>query len=253
MKSHHQTVYEQFNEQANSYLTSAVHAGGEDLQALQKYLNNCEEAHALDLGCGAGHVSFNIAGKVQSVTAFDLSDSMLEVVATNAKERGLSNISTIKGNVESLPFQDHSFDLVVSRYSAHHWHDVEQALREVYRVLKPHGRVIFIDVVSPGHPLFDIYLQTVEVLRDTSHVRDYPAGEWSNMFNSAGLFLKNIESFRLRLEFSSWVERMRTPEHFVAAIRAYQATVSQEVKAYFEIDEAGSFTSDVMLFELAKP
>lgn len=252
MKTHHQSVYQQFNEQANSYLTSAVHAGGEDLQALQKYLNNHQNAKVLDLGCGAGHISFNVADKVESVTAFDLSDSMLEVVASTAKERGLNNISTMKGNVESLPFENQTFDLVISRYSAHHWHDVEQALREVRRVLKPGGRAIFIDVVSPGHPVFDLYLQTVEVLRDTSHVRDYPAGEWSIMFNNARLFLKNIESFRLRLEFTSWVERMRTPEVLVDAIRAYQATLSHDIKAYFEIDEDGSFTSDVMLFVLQK-
>lgn len=110
----------------------------------------------LDLGSGAGHVSFSIADKVQSVTAFDLSDSMLEVIASTAKERGLHNISTMKGNVESLPFENQTFDLVISRYSAHHWHDVEQALREVRRVLKPGGRAIFIDVVSPGHPVFDL-------------------------------------------------------------------------------------------------
>lgn len=252
MKTHHQSVYEQFDEQANSYLTSAVHASGEDLAALQKYLTNCETVDVLDLGSGAGHVSFNVAPKVQSVTAFDLSDSMLKVVAETAKERGLENISTVKGNVESLPFDDHTFDLVISRYSAHHWHDVEQALREVRRVLKPQGRAIFIDVVSPGHPVFDLYLQTVEVLRDTSHVRDYPAGEWAIMFNNARLFLKNVESFRLRLEFTSWVERMRTPQILVDAIRTYQTTLSHDTKAYFEIDDQGSFTSDVMLFELHK-
>ena len=252
MKTHHQSVYEQFDAQANSYLTSAVHASGEDLAALQKHLTNCETADVLDLGSGAGHVSFNVAPKVQSITAFDLSDSMLKVVAETAKERGLENISTVKGNVESLPFDDHTFDLVISRYSAHHWHDVEQALREVHRVLKPQGRAIFIDVVSPGHPVFDLYLQTVEVLRDTSHVRDYPAGEWATMFNNARLFLKNVESFRLRLEFTSWVERMRSPQILVDAIRTYQITLSHDTKAYFEIDDQGSFTSDVMLFELHK-
>ena len=42
MKTHHQSVYQQFDEQANSYLTSAVHASGEDLQALQKYPLNSE-------------------------------------------------------------------------------------------------------------------------------------------------------------------------------------------------------------------
>ncbi|MDI5829655.1 methyltransferase domain-containing protein, partial [Salmonella enterica subsp. enterica serovar Kentucky] len=42
--------------------------------------------------------------------------------------------------------EDASFEVVISRYSAHHWHDVGQALREVYRVLKPGGVLIIMDV-----------------------------------------------------------------------------------------------------------
>lgn len=252
MKTHHQAVYQQFDEQANSYLTSQVHAQGEDLIALQERLNDSHNANVLDLGCGAGHASFNAAPRVSAVTAYDLSDSMLSVVAKNALERNLNNISTCKGTAESLPFADHTFDMVISRYSAHHWQDVERALREVHRVLKPAGRGIFIDVVSPGHPLLDIYLQTVEVLRDTSHIRDYSAGEWSSMLNNAGLFIREVKSFRLTLEFTSWVERMRTSQPLVDAIRYYQTSLSHEVKDYFAVQEDGSFTSDVMLFEFQR-
>ncbi|WP_269078053.1 class I SAM-dependent methyltransferase [Providencia burhodogranariea] len=252
MKTHHQSVYQQFDEQANSYLTSQVHAQGEDLLALQHALKGNLEAKVLDLGCGAGHASFMAASLVSSVTAYDLSDSMLAVVASTAVERELNNIETYKGAAESLPFENNSFDIVISRYSAHHWHDVGRALREVQRVLKPGGRGIFIDVVSPGHPLLDIYLQTVEVLRDTSHIRDYSAGEWSSMFNGAGLFVREVKSFRLQLEFSSWVERMRTPKPLVDAIRQYQTTLSYEAKNHFAVQEDGSFTSDVMLFEFLR-
>lgn len=252
MKTHHQAVYQQFDEQANSYLTSQVHAQGEDLLTLQQLLQAGQYADVLDLGCGAGHVSFHAAPLVTSVTAYDLSDSMLSVVADNASQRGLNNIRTCKGTAESLPFENNTFDLVLSRYSAHHWHDVEKALREVHRVLKPGGKGIFIDVVSPGHPLLDIYLQTVEVLRDTSHIRDYSAGEWSGMFNNAGLFVSGVKSFRLPLEFTSWVERMRTPQALVEAIRQYQATLSDEVKNHFAVQDDGSFTSDVMLFEFQR-
>ncbi|MBP6122428.1 MULTISPECIES: class I SAM-dependent methyltransferase [Providencia] len=252
MKTHHQAVYQQFDEQANSYLTSQVHAQGEDLLALQHSLQGSHDASVLDLGCGAGHASFHAAPLVSSVIAYDLSDAMLDVVEKTAADRNLKNISTCKGTAESLPFDDSVFDIVISRYSAHHWHDVELALREVRRVLKPGGRGIFIDVVSPGHPVLDIYLQTVEVLRDTSHIRDYSAGEWSGMFNNAGLFVSGIKSFRLALEFSSWVERMRTPQPLVDAIRQYQGTLSHEAKNYFAVQDDGSFTSDVMLFEFQR-
>jgi SAM-dependent methyltransferase len=161
------------------------------------------------MGCGAGHASFTAAGQVAEVTAYDLSSQMLEVVAAAAKEKGFSNIVTQQGYAETLPFADASFDVVISRYSAHHWHDVGQALREVKRVLKPGGVMIIMDVMSPGHPVRDVWLQTVEALRDTSHVRNYSSGEWLTLATEGGLVINQLLTDRLPLEFSSWVARMR--------------------------------------------
>ena len=175
--THTDVVQRQFGEQANAYLSSAVHAQGSEFALLQAELAGQAHARVLDLGCGAGHVSFHVAPLVAEVVAYDLSQSMLDVVASAAAERGLANIATERGAAERLPFADASFDFVFSRYSAHHWSDLGLALREVRRVLKPGGVAAFIDVMSPGSPLLDTYLQTVEVLRDTSHVRDYSAAE----------------------------------------------------------------------------
>ena len=146
-----------------------------------------------------------------------------------------------------MPFDDQSFDIVISRYSAHHWHDVGQALREVKRVLRPGGKVIFMDVVSPGHPVLDIYLQTVEVLRDTSHVRNYSPGEWLARVTDAGLVINEVTTDRLYLEFSSWIARMRTPQYFAIAIRELQKSASDSVIKHYEIQPDGSFTSDIMM------
>lgn len=251
-RSHHDNVEKQFGSQASAYLTSAVHASGRDLQRLAERLADFPQAKVLDMGCGAGHVSFTAAGQVAEVTAYDLSSQMLEVVTAAAKEKGFSNIVTQQGYAETLPFADASFDVVISRYSAHHWHDVGQALREVKRVLKPGGVMIIMDVMSPGHPVRDVWLQTVEALRDTSHVRNYSSGEWLALANDAGLVINHLSTDRLPLEFSSWVARMRTPEALVEAIRLYQQSASAEVKAYFELQQDGSFTSDTILFEAHK-
>lgn len=250
--SHHDNVEKQFGSQASAYLTSAVHASGRDLQRLAARLADFPQAHLLDLGCGAGHASFVAAQQVAQVTAYDLSSQMLSVVASAAQDKGLSNITTQQGYAEVLPFADASFGVVISRYSAHHWHDVGQALREVKRVLKPGGVFIIMDVMSPGHPLRDIWLQTVEALRDTSHVRNYSSGEWLQMINEAGLISRSLMTDRLPLEFSSWVARMRTPEALCQAIRLYQESASQEVKNYFELDGEGSFTSDTIMAEAHK-
>ncbi|HGI5910641.1 TPA: class I SAM-dependent methyltransferase [Yersinia enterocolitica] len=245
--SHKDAVERQFGDQANAYLTSMVHAQGKDLQRLATRLQPHGDARLLDLGCGAGHASFTAAAAVKSVVSYDLSAQMLDVVSQAATDKKLTNIEVKQGLAESLPFDDQSFDIVISRYSAHHWHDVGQALREVKRVLRPGGKVIFMDVVSPGHPVLDIYLQTVEVLRDTSHVHNYAPGEWLALFTEAGLIINEVTSDRLYLEFSSWIARMRTPTHFATAIRELQKSASDSVINHYEIQPDGSFTSDIMM------
>lgn len=251
-RSHHYNVEKQFGSQANAYLTSTVHASGRDLQRLAERLSAFPQASVLDMGCGAGHASFAAAHQVKQVVAYDLSAQMLDVVAQAAKEKGLDNIATRQGYAESLPFEDGSFDVVISRYSAHHWHDVGRALREVNRVLKPGGVVIVMDVMSPGHPVRDIWLQTVEALRDTSHVRNYSSGEWLSLMNDANLIADTVLTDRLPLAFSSWVARMRTPQVLIDAVRLYQQSASAEVQAYFALQQDGSFTSDTIMVEAHK-
>lgn len=246
-KAHEQVVQSQFGEQAAAYLNSAVHAQGVEFAQLQAEVAGRGDARVLDLGCGAGHVAFHVAPLVGEVVAYDLSEQMLDVVASAASQRGLGNVVTQQGAAEALPFADASFDFVFSRYSAHHWSDLGVALREVRRVLKPGGVAAFIDVASPGRPLLDTHLQTVEVLRDTSHVRNYSPAEWSRQVAEAGLSTRSHTRQRLRLEFASWVERMRTPVVFRDAIQALQKAVGGEVREYFEIAADGSFSTDVLV------
>ncbi len=248
--SHNAVVTGQFGPQASAYLTSANHAQGADLEQLAAIARAHAGAQVLDLGCGAGHVSFFTAPHVARVVAYDLSADMLGVVAGEAARRGLSNVDTQLGAAESLPFDDATFDLVFSRYSAHHWADVGAALREMRRVLKPGGRVVICDVASTGQPLFDTYLQAVEVLRDTSHVRDYAASEWLAMAAGAGFSVASLTPRTLELDFKTWTTRMRTPESMQVAIRALQTAMADDVRRHFKIQDDGSFTLDTLTLEL---
>jgi ubiquinone/menaquinone biosynthesis C-methylase UbiE len=248
-KTHNALVTGQFGPRANAYVESAVHARGEDLVALEAMVEKAAPARALDLGSGGGHVAYLLARHAKAVAAVDLSAEMLAAVAETAKSKGLTNIEIHRASVERLAFADDSFDLVVSRYSAHHWHDFEGGLREARRVAKPGAPVVMMDVFTPGAPLLDTHLQSVELLRDTSHVRNYTLAEWSEALARAGLTLKSARTWRLHLEFESWIARMRTPEVFSAAIRALQTGAPKDVRDYFAIKDDGSFTIDTMMLE----
>jgi SAM-dependent methyltransferase len=248
-KSHETVVAEQFGPRAAAYVASTVHAQGEDLQALAALLAARPGGRVLDLGCGGGHVSFTAAPFAAEVVAFDLSDDMLSAVAGVARERGLGNITTRRGSVDALPFGGAEFDIVLSRFSAHHWPDLATALAEARRVIKPGGLAVFMDVISPGPALLDTHMQAIELLRDPSHVRDYSAKEWRSAVGAAGFAPGRLTCRRLRLEFRSWIERMRTEESHVRAIRSLQARVSAAVRQHFEIEPDGSFTLDTMSLE----
>jgi ubiquinone/menaquinone biosynthesis C-methylase UbiE len=246
---HHDQVADAFGTTAAAYLTSAVHATGADLQTLAREVAATPGASVLDLGCGAGHVSFAVAPHAQSVVAYDIAEPMLATVAGAAAERGLSNIHTQQGPAEKLPFDDASFDWVLSRMSAHHWHGVPAALKEVKRVLKPGGRVLFVDIAGADHPLLDTHIQAIELLRDASHIRDYRADEWIALFEGAGFRAEVRSRWRLPLEFDAWVARMRTPPERVIAIKSMWKNAPDEVRQYFAVQEDGSFELDALMIE----
>ena len=248
-ESHHTFVDTLYGPRANEYLTSAVHASGEDLDQIEAAVRGHTTARAIDLGCGGGHVSYRVAAHVAEVIAVDLSPQMLETVSRTATERGLHNITTQRSAAEHLPFPDGHFDLVLSRFSAHHWRDLEAGLRQARRVLAPKGRALFIDSVAPATALLDSHLQTMELLRDPSHVRNFTTPEWIAALARAGFDVVSIKPRRLRIEFASWIARTRTPDRHARAIRSCQESAPAEVRQHFGIEPDGTFLLDTVAFE----
>lgn len=248
-RSHETIVDDQFGSRANDYVKSAVHAEGDDLDALERVAAREKPDRAVDVGSGGGHVAYRLAGQARAVTAVDLSAAMMDAVKDAARQRGLSNIETCVAPAERMPFDDASFDFLGCRFSAHHWRDFEAGLREARRIMKPGATAVFIDVLSPGHAVFDTHLQTVELLRDPSHVRDYTATEWAAALDRAGFRVRNTQTRRLRMDYPTWVERMRTTEPHRAAIRSLQQSASAETKTYYAIEADGSFTLDTLQIE----
>jgi hypothetical protein len=100
-----------------------------------------------------------------------------------------------------------------------------------------------------AHRLRRPHIQAAELLRDPLTFAIYSAAEWVQGLVRAGLAVTSARSYRLRIEFSSWIARTRTTPLHAQAIRALQDASPAEVRRFFVIEDDGSFMLDMMMFE----
>jgi len=107
----------------------------------------------LDLGSGAGNdclVARAIVGETGKVTGIDFTDAMLAKATANVTKLGYKNVEFVKGDIEEMPLQDNTYDVIVSNCVLNLVPDKEKAFSEMYRLLKPDGHFCVSDVVIKG-------------------------------------------------------------------------------------------------------
>ena len=133
-------------------------AMGRDVtEALVEYADPRPEMSILDLASGTGEPAITLAsrmGGTGQVTAFDLSADLLAIATERARQRGFRNVVTQQGDAEQLPFPESHFDLATSRFGVMFFADIDRALRELHRVLKPGGRACFAVWGAKEQPYF---------------------------------------------------------------------------------------------------
>ena len=158
----------------------------------------------LDVACGPGIVACELAKFVSHLTGIDLTPAMIEQAKQIQNERKLNNISLKIGDMLTLPFDDSSFSLVITRYSFHHLLYPQKALDEMIRVCNPDVRIVIIDV-TPESSKVDEY-NKVEKLRDSFHVKAFTFKELSNMMEEGGLINLETKCRNLEMELDKLLE-----------------------------------------------
>lgn len=152
-----------------------------------------------------------LAPCVKDITCLDLTEAMLEQGKKLAAQDGIQNISFATGNAESLPFDNETFDLVITRLSLHHFVEPKKPFREIQRVLKKGGKLVVWDMEATTKELRDIN-DSIETMRDNSHTRILSREEFEDLFK---------ENFELQLEettlvpvnLQNWMNLTNTPQN----------------------------------------
>jgi len=119
---------------------------------------------ALDLCTGTGDMAFFMASQNHTITvdAVDVSETMLDIAREKEARFGLNNIHFQIADALILPFENNTFDVVMMAFGLRNFADISKGLEEIYRVLKPGGRFITLDLGKPrglGKGLYHIYYE----------------------------------------------------------------------------------------------
>jgi len=175
-----------WNERAEAYRQSAIHAGGEDLDLLVAWCEPAEGVDVLDVATGGGHVARRLREAGANVVTVDPAPGMRADVIAPA---------------DHLPFADSSFDAVACRLAAHHFPDVLAAVKEMARVAR--DRVVICDNTFVSESS-----EEADRVRDPSHVRNYGVAEWHSFFELAGLEVVDEALMQRPLEIEPWLARV---------------------------------------------
>jgi ubiquinone/menaquinone biosynthesis C-methylase UbiE/DNA-binding transcriptional ArsR family regulator len=99
-----------------------------------------------DLGCGEGYLTLEAAQWARRVYAIDRSPDVLARAKAMAARRRVANITWKRGELEKVPLKDGSIDVAIASQALHHAADPARALAEAFRILKPGGRVLLLDL-----------------------------------------------------------------------------------------------------------
>ena len=172
----------------------------EHLNKILEFVKISEGMRILDLGTGSGYLSFPIAKNNPGceVVGLDIVNDALETNRMRADSEGIKNLSFISYDGIDFPFEEKSFDLVVTRYALHHFPDIEHSIGEVSRVLKSDG-MLFISDPCPNECDTERFVDDYMRLKKDGHIKFYTKDQWIDICGRQGLIV--TDSFDSSIRF----------------------------------------------------
>lgn len=218
MESQIEKVRKSFSVQAGSFESGGMSFSKQeylDFTVRKMGLKGTESV--LEVASGTCALGRAVSPHVRSVTCLDATPEMLRIGREKSREAGLTNIEFRQGLAEELPFENGSFDAVMTRLSFHHFREMERPFEEMHRVLRQGGKLVIIDMEAADEQLRDTE-DRIETMRDRSHVRNRSKAEISSLFSSHRYAMECCESTRIPVSLDAWMDLTATPDETRAEI-----------------------------------
>jgi demethylmenaquinone methyltransferase/2-methoxy-6-polyprenyl-1,4-benzoquinol methylase len=140
---------------------------GIDIWWRKKAINQLKQLapqQVLDVATGTGDVAIMTRKmlKPRHITGIDISEGMLELGRKKIEKAGFSQqISLLKGDSEKIPFEENRFDAITVAFGVRNFQNLEQGLKEMFRVLQPGGKLVVLEFSKSKNVLFNFYMNVV--------------------------------------------------------------------------------------------
>ena len=124
-------------------------------EAVKEILNTTLPVSVLDVACGTGDFTIEIARKAPAgskITGIDLSEGMMKIGREKIKAAGVDAVM-VQGDCEALPYGDFSFHRISVGFGVRNFENLEVGLKEMHRVLTPAGKLVILELSVPSNPL----------------------------------------------------------------------------------------------------
>lgn len=133
-----------------------------------KQLDKGDAKVILDVATGTADLALEASRQLnpEKIIGLDISNEMLEVGREKIKRKGLSELITLQeGDSENLPFSDNTFDAITVAFGVRNFENLEKGLKEMYRVMKPGGKVVILEFsrpqIFPFKQLYNFYFRNI--------------------------------------------------------------------------------------------
>src|SRR5437899_1951565 len=224
---------------AEQFAKSKVHSDKEFLSKIVSFAKLELGSTVLDVATGTGFVAVEFAQKTNGlVVGSDITREMIGWARKHAeKESVKDHTAFLHAEGSRQPFPDQSFNNVVSRLSFHHIADPGPVVKEMARLVKPGGRVIIADQISPEDEETAIFHDEFERFRDPSHQKALKLTELNNLFKEAGLTIKGREYSPVLLQLEDWAVRAGCDRQRIEVLRRMMLGANLRFRKAFQITE----------------